>query len=95
MKLYSYKGKQWVIRSEFAVNLGVNRHILERETQRPPFRRQVLVVKDAERKSFLKANAITRGGGTIALIEKSAAKEVAAKLSTLSSECAKKREELL
>lgn len=80
MKLYSYQGKQWVIRGEFAVDLGIGRHDLERETRQRSLRRHVLVLRDTNRKAFLKANGIARGGGPIALIEKTAAEQIEAKI---------------
>lgn len=74
MKLYSYQGKQWVIQGEFAVELGVNRHALERETRAQPFSsRHVRVLRDATRQAFLKANGLKRAGGKIALIDKDGA----------------------
>lgn len=80
MKLYSYQGKQWVIRGEFASDLGIGRHDLERETRQRPLRRHVTVLRDTNRKAFLKANGLSRAGGPIALIEKAAAEQIEAKI---------------
>lgn len=81
MKLYSYQGKQWVIQGEFAAELGIDRHALERETRQRPFSaRHVIVLRDRSRHAFLKANGISRSGGPIALIDKEGAEQVEARL---------------